>query len=733
MGNLTSITRLSGTAQAVTTSATYDPIYSQLTSLTDPLSHVWTLAHDGNGNLTAVTDPLGHQVTASYNGAGQITSLANAAGTLQFGYAGGDLSSITDPLGKVTTLFTDSAGRLLSTTDPLGHTTSYSYDAMNNLTGISDPLGDTTTLTYDADDNLASVTDALSHVTHYSYDSMDRRASRTDPLGASESYSWDGNGNLIQYTDRRGQVTKYQYDGLNRRTFAGFGWNGSSYASTITYTLDGGNRLTQAVDSITGTIARLYDGLDNLTDEQTPQGEVTYGYDAASRRSSMQVVGQGAVGYGWDNANRLTTLSQGSASVGFGYDNASRRITLALPNGVTVSYAYDNASRITQLSYGTGGAGSTDVGTLTYSGACPECRRRDADGRVISKAGTLAAMTLPANVSGNSFNAANALTGFNGQTLSYDANGNLTNDGTNNYSWDARNHLSGISGGVSASFIYDPFGRRARKTIGGATTQFLYDGLNPVQELDGASPPNVTANLLTGLNIDEYFSHTDSSGPGTFLSDALGSTIGLTNSSGSIATSYTYDPFGNVSASGAANVNPYQFTGRENDATGLYFYRARYYSPTFQRFVSQDPLEFLGGDENLYSYTKNQPTRSADPTGEAPPGSVPPPIEIPINGPGSSPDDPLFPGPPGGAIPPESPAGSCGSSPNQPSSCLFGSEGACVAAGLTTISTSGEDAAIVACAEAPTPAAKGVCVLAIEAAYLPAQIGVLYACHKACS
>ncbi|MGH9828496.1 MAG: DUF6531 domain-containing protein, partial [Blastocatellia bacterium] len=108
MGNLTSITRLSGTAHAVTTSATYVPIYSQLTSLTDPLSHVWTLAHDGNGNLTAVTDPLGHQVTASYNGAGQITSLANAAGTLQFGYAGGDLSSITDPLGKVTTLFTDS-------------------------------------------------------------------------------------------------------------------------------------------------------------------------------------------------------------------------------------------------------------------------------------------------------------------------------------------------------------------------------------------------------------------------------------------------------------------------------------------------------------------------------------------------------------------------------------------------------------------------------------------------
>ncbi|MGH7837570.1 MAG: hypothetical protein ACREQC_07050 [Candidatus Binataceae bacterium] len=146
-------------------------------------------------------------------------------------------------------------------------------------------------------------------------------------------------------------------------------------------------------------------------------------------------------------------------------------------------------------------------------------------------------MTLPANVSGNSFNAANAMTGFNGQPLSYDPNGNLTNDGTNAYTWDARNHLASISGGVTTSFLYDPFGRRSRKTIGGTTTQFLYDGLNPLQELDGASPPNVTANLLTGLRIDEYFSRTDSSGPMNFLSDALGSTLGLSNSSGALATS----------------------------------------------------------------------------------------------------------------------------------------------------------------------------------------------------
>ena len=176
------------------------------------------------------------------------------------------------------------------------------------------------------------------------------------------------------------------------------------------------------------------------------------------------------------------------------------------------------------------------MGTLTYS--------YGAAGHVINKAGTLAAGTLPAAVSGDAFNADNATTTFHGAALSHDANGNLINDGANTYTWDARNHLSTINGGVSASFVYDPFGRRTEKVTGGTTTRFVYDGLNPVQELDGTNPGNPTTSLLTGLRIDEYFQRTDSNGAMAFLTDALGSTIGLTNSARSLATNYTYQPFG---------------------------------------------------------------------------------------------------------------------------------------------------------------------------------------------
>jgi len=183
----------------------------------------------------------------------------------------------------------------------------------------------------------------------------------------------------------------------------------------------------------------------------------------------------------------------------------------------------------------------------------------------------------------------------------------------NTYTWDARNHLTAISGAATASFTYDAFGRRASKTIAGISTQFLYDILNSVQEIQAGAP---SANLLAGLNIDEYLTRTDSSNNvSTLLTDAIGSTIGLVGSGQSIATSYTYDPFGATTVAGAANGNSYQFTGRENDGTGLYSYRARYYSAAFQRFVSQDPIGFGGGDVNLYAYAGQDPTNLFDPLG----------------------------------------------------------------------------------------------------------------------
>ena len=175
--------------------------------------------------------------------------------------------------------------------------------------------------------------------------------------------------------------------------------------------------------------------------------------------------------------------------------------------------------------------------------------------------------------------------------------------------------LSATSAG-SASFAYDGLGRRLSKTVGGTTNKYLYDGANVVQEQNSSN--TATANLLTSLGIDETLSRSVVGGAtSSLLTDALGSTIALADGSGAVQTSYTYEPFGAVTSSGAMNTNSYQFTGRENDATtGLYFYRARYYNPTFGRFISEDPLGFPGGpDPNLYAYVANGPITFADPLG----------------------------------------------------------------------------------------------------------------------
>jgi len=241
----------------------------------------------------------------------------------------------------------------------------------------------------------------------------------------------------------------------------------------------------------------------------------------------------------------------------------------------------------------------------------------DAAGNRIKTGGSFARSGLPPALATTTYNANNQQTMFGASTETYDLNGNLatvTEAGiTTTYSWNARNQLTGISNpGFSALFTYDSFGRRTGKTILGTTINFVYDGLNPVQEKSGST---VTANLLTGLGIDEFFQRTDGVGARALLTDALGSTIALGDGTGSLVTQYTYEPFGVTSETGATSTNSYKYTGREDDGSGLLYYRARYYHPRLQRFISEDPIGFGGGSANVYAYVSANPLTYTDPLG----------------------------------------------------------------------------------------------------------------------
>jgi RHS repeat-associated protein len=269
--------------------------------------------------------------------------------------------------------------------------------------------------------------------------------------------------------------------------------------------------------------------------------------------------------------------------------------------GIVATYGYDNANHLTTLVYT---LSQTTLGSVTYT--------YDAVGNRTALSGSWARTGLPQPLSSATYDAANRIQSWSGQLFSYDPNGNLTSDGLTSYSWNARDQLMGLSGATSATFQYDGLRRRRSKTISGTTTNFLYDRWNFVQEQTGGGMP--TANLLTGLGVDQIFTRTDGTGASSLLVDGLGSTLEIADASGTRQTHYTFEAFGATTTSGATSTNAQAFTGRENDGTGLYFYRARFYSPGLQRFISEDPAGF-GASPNLFAYTGNRPTNRTDPSG----------------------------------------------------------------------------------------------------------------------
>lgn len=523
--------------------------------VTDPLNHITTFEYDALGNLIATTDPVGNKTQRAY----------------------------------------DAVSRLIVVTDPRGKSTTFTYDNVDQVTQLTDALNGLTTFTYDPNGNLLTLTDAKNQTTTYTYDSMDRLATRKNALNHTESYQYDLAGNLTRFTDRKNQQTNFTYDQLDRRT-------ATSYAdsTTVGVTYDAVGNVTKLTDSATGAIDWAYDVLDRVTQETTPQGILTYTYDVISRRLSMRANAQQLVTYGYDANSQLSQVTQGTLSATLTHDALGRRTQLQRSNGVTTTYNYDPVSRLLGITHA---KGSTILEQLGH-GFDQADNKTQVDQLVHS------ATALPPAVTA-AYNALNQQTQFASATLGYDFNGNLTTDGTNTYTWDARDRLIGISGGTSATFSYDALDRRIAKTINGSTSTFLYDGADIVTESGAAN-----ASYLSTLNIDDPIVRQSASGSEYYLANDLGSIIALTNDAGAVTTSYTYSPFGTTIVTGSSS-NPFQFTGRENDSNGLYYYRARYYSPSHSRFLSEDPLEFNAGDPNLYAYVFNNPINFVDPTGEA--------------------------------------------------------------------------------------------------------------------
>ena len=286
--------------------------------------------------------------------------------------------------------------------------------------------------------------------------------------------------------------------------------------------------------------------------------------------------------YEYDDAGNIMSKSTEHGEYSYGYDGASRLTSAENPTGEDESYAYD------------------EVGNRTSAS--------NAEGEIVH-------------------NTNNELERYGELSYEYDANGNMTEvwQGASllaRYEYNADNRLIyavTAYGALHSSYYYDPFGRRLWKEVNGVKTYFFYSDEGLVAEYGpggaelrsyGYQPDSTwtTDPLWLKYNNAYYFYH----------NDHLGTPQKLTAQNGMVAWSAQYSAFGEATVDTEFITNNLRFPGQFYDEeTGLHYNFKRYYDPEIGRYVSRDPIGFLGRDVNFYGYVGSNPTNVFDMLGLA--------------------------------------------------------------------------------------------------------------------
>jgi len=196
------------------------------------------------------------------------------------------------------------------------------------------------------------------------------------------------------------------------------------------------------------------------------------------------------------------------------------------------------------------------------------------------------------------------LTEADGVSYGYDFNGNQTSRASDSFAWDHENRMTSATvASATTTYPYNGDGLRRSRTANSVTTTYTWDVARSIPQIlqDG------TYTYVYGRGMLYWV---DGSGNRTYrMTDGLGSTVALANSSGVLTDTWTYDVFGAVRSHSGTNGTEFTFTGEQNDPNGLEYLRARYYDNATGRFLGRDPL---GGG---YPYAGNNSANRVDPTG----------------------------------------------------------------------------------------------------------------------
>jgi len=633
-----------------------------------------TISDSGGKNIESVT---------MYDSLSRVTKSIDAGG-FEFIVEFDQVSRVTKqtmPDGGLQIVVYDNMNNVLTKTVKVNVSSnivySFEYNNVYNLTKSVEDVGGldiTTTQVFDALHRLTRVTDSSSISTDYQYDEENRITKTTYADTSFVSMEFDVEGRITKKTDQNGADCIYLYDSrdlLTKKTYGGAGiqtftWdvmrrktqdtdnNSGNQTITMDYEFDNLSRMTKQSETIgagtTQIVSKLYDTFGHRTRMTYPNGRnVDMTFNALHQIDLIKTdVGAGIVtvanyDYLYDSGLdkrpfiAKNTLNSGTGTkVEFGYDSMGRVtkkdwIDISGPTSLvgfeytydlygnrltdnhlhrsqdSETFLYDTAQRFTKYERGTLG------GSPSFF-----------QGYTLDDLGNWSSFNNNGSTESRTHDSVNQLTARGATSLTYDLNGNLTNDGTQKYVWDELNRLikiTDLSNVTIVDYYYNTDNLRVEKHhAGGAKEQFYYDGESVIEEQDGSQ--NLVREYVNGAQyIDEVILVANGSTYNYYMSDLRYCVYGFIDASGAVVERAKYDGYGKRTlrdSSYATITTPvvaqdYGYTGIRHDSeSGLQYYRARYFDNTLGRFINRDPIGYVDG---LNLYRGYFVPRSNDPSG----------------------------------------------------------------------------------------------------------------------
>ena len=593
---------------------------SRLIQVTDPMNQRTRYEYDPVGNLVKITGPLNAQYSLSYNRKNQLTAMA-------------------DPTGNRISFQYDLLGKKRAVIDAEGHKTEYLYDKTGRLVSSVNALGKVTECVRDKVGNIIKLTDVSGNDIHFQYDKNQRLVKKIDTLNNTTLYRRAPSGWVSEIVKPGGNIVKFEYNPLG---FISKILPVNGPPIIFSYNKKG---LLIACSEGNNSYRYHYNNVGLLTEaEDIARGKVIrYGYDSRYNRTMIGLSPDGQkINYSYDSLSRMIRQTTGSGSEYlFNYDAAGRRISLIYPNHVKTDYRYDQAGHLMELKTSHPDGKISIMNRYDYNRAGFIIRKTDEHNQVTqyqydelnrftqikypdnrTEIFTYDPMGNIINKSSSSesvrynYNKAHQLVSAGDARFDYDLNGNMVkrtiNGGTSLYRYDDLSRLREIilPDGQKINYAYSPLGQRVLQTDKKGQTHFIFDGDNPIANLDHNLKIK-TWNTF-GPGFDEFLAEESEGKMQYYHQNPLGSVIASSDKTGTQTSRVEYEPFGKpVMVSGVLPAS--SFTGRPYDYdTGLTHFKFRDYDPTIGRFIQQEPLGLWVAWENSYAYASNNPINMID-------------------------------------------------------------------------------------------------------------------------